>query len=122
MNRIVHFELHSADPQKTINFFSSNFGWTFSKWEGGMEYWVITTGSKDSPGIDGGLVRSRDGQPRTVNTIEVADVDQAAKQASSSGGQVVVPKMAIPGVGWLAYCTDPTGNLFGIYKNDPAAK
>jgi predicted enzyme related to lactoylglutathione lyase len=29
--------------------------------------------------------------------------------------------MAIPGVGWLAYCIDPDGNTFGIMQNDPKA-
>jgi uncharacterized protein len=28
----------------------------------------------------------------------------------------VVPKMAVPGTGWLAYCTDPEGNTFGILQ------
>jgi len=30
--------------------------------------------------------------------------------------------MAIPGVGWLAYCTDPEGNTFGIMQADTAAR
>lgn len=30
--------------------------------------------------------------------------------------------MAIPGIGWLAYCTDPEGNTFGIMQNDPKAR
>jgi hypothetical protein len=30
--------------------------------------------------------------------------------------------MPIPGIGWLAYCTDPEGNTFGILEGDPAAK
>jgi predicted enzyme related to lactoylglutathione lyase len=34
---------------------------------------------------------------------------------------VAVPKMAIPGVGWLAYCTDTEGNVFGLMQNDPNA-
>jgi predicted enzyme related to lactoylglutathione lyase len=38
------------------------------------------------------------------------------------GGQVVVPKMPIPGVGYLAYCQDTEGLLFGIHQLDPSAK
>jgi len=30
--------------------------------------------------------------------------------------------MAIPGVGWLAYCTDPEGNTFGIMQSDNQAR
>jgi predicted enzyme related to lactoylglutathione lyase len=30
--------------------------------------------------------------------------------------------MAIPGVGYLAYCTDPAGALIGFMHSDPNAK
>jgi predicted enzyme related to lactoylglutathione lyase len=29
--------------------------------------------------------------------------------------------MAIKGVGWVAYCTDPGGNIFGVYREDSGA-
>jgi len=123
MNRIVHFEIHAPDPQKAIDFYTTNFGWKIQKWEGGaFEYWTVETGDKNTPGINGGLMPSRDGQPRTVNTLEVDDVDAAAKKVEKTGGTIVVPKMAIPGVGWIAYATDPGGNILGLYKHDPSAK
>ena len=123
MNRIVYFEIHAPDPHKAIEFYKTNFGWTFHKSEGGaFEYWMVETGDKNSPGINGGLMPSRDGQPRTVNTLEVDDVDAAATKVEKTGGTIVVPKMAIAGVGWVAYATDPGGNIFGLYKNDPNAK
>ncbi len=67
-------------------------------------------------------MRHKDGAPRTVNTVEVADVEEAAAKVQQSGGQVVVPKFVIPGVGYLAYCLDTEGVLFGIHKADPSAK
>jgi predicted enzyme related to lactoylglutathione lyase len=121
MNRIVHFEFHHADPKKAMDFYAKVFGWKFSAWEG-QEYWLVTTGEKGEPGIDGGFMKSQDGQPRTVNTIQVSSVDMFAKKVADGGGQVVVPKMPIPGVGWLAYCTDPGGAIFGIYEHDEKAK
>ena len=38
------------------------------------------------------------------------------------GGKICVTKMAIPKVGWLAYATDPAGNVFGIIEPDTNAK
>ena len=35
--------------------------------------------------------------------------------------QVAVPKMAVPGIGWLAYAKDPDGNIFGMMQADPEA-
>jgi predicted enzyme related to lactoylglutathione lyase len=34
---------------------------------------------------------------------------------------VVVPKMAVPGVGYLAYCQDTEGITFGIIEFAPNA-
>lgn len=119
MNRVIHFEMHSNDPETSLAFFAGVFGWRTAPWEG-AEYWVVTTGA-DQPGIDGGLLRSRDGNPRTVNTVQVDSVDACLRRVVESGGTVVVPKMPIPGIGYLAYCNDPTGVLFGIMHEDPAA-
>lgn len=30
--------------------------------------------------------------------------------------------MAIPGIGWQAYCLDTEGNAFGIHQVDPDAR
>ena len=30
--------------------------------------------------------------------------------------------MAIPGIGWLAYCLDTEGNTFGVMEADEKAK
>jgi predicted enzyme related to lactoylglutathione lyase len=40
----------------------------------------------------------------------------------ANGGTIVVPKMPIPGVGWLAYARDTEGSIFGIHQADPTAK
>jgi predicted enzyme related to lactoylglutathione lyase len=57
MPRPIHFEIHADNPSRAIKFYETLFGWQFTKWEGPMEYWLITTGSGGTPGIDGGLVK-----------------------------------------------------------------
>ena len=42
--------------------------------------------------------------------------------AEDAGGLCVVPKMPIPGVGWLAYFKDPEGHIFGVMQADATAK
>ncbi|MBI3961306.1 MAG: VOC family protein [Deinococcus sp.] len=122
MNRVVHFEFGVEDPERASKFYSKVFSWKIEKWEGPEDYWLVTTGLKDQPGIDGGLMRHKDGTPRCINTIAVSSVDEYCKRVTKSGGKVVVPKMAIPGVGYQAYCEDTEGNLFGIHQQDPKAK
>jgi predicted enzyme related to lactoylglutathione lyase len=121
MPRVVHFEISSDEPEKAIEFYKNTFGWDFRKWEGPMEYWLIMTGDKDQPGIDGGLGR-KSPENIDVNTIDVDDVDEALKKVEANGGTEVRPKMAIPGVGYLAYFKDPDGNIFGLMKDDTEAK
>jgi hypothetical protein len=67
-------------------------------------------------------VRRQEGFPGTINTIGVPSVDEFVGRVTRHGGKVVMPKMAIPGVGYQAYCQDPGGNLFGIHQSAPSAK
>lgn len=127
MPRVIHFEIHAEDPERAVEFYLKVFGWKIYKWEGPVEYWLIETGPKDQPGIDGGIMRRRGeiyGQAviAYVCTIDVPNVDECTKKVEEHNGQVVVAKMAIPGVGWSAYCKDSEGNLFGIMQEDPNAK
>ncbi len=123
MPRPIHFEIPADDPERAAAFYRDVFGWKFEKWDGGpMPYWLITTGGNGEPGIDGGLLPRPHPGASTVNTVGVASVDESVKAIESKGGRNVVPKLAIPGMGWLAYCTDPEGNTFGIMQADEAAK
>jgi predicted enzyme related to lactoylglutathione lyase len=122
MSRVVHFEIPSVDPARTESFYGKAFGWKFTKWDGPMEYWFVTTGNGDSPGIDGGMALRRDPGQRLANTISVESVDDAVLAVERNGGRIVAPKSAIPGVGWLAYFEDPDGNPFGLMQADPDAK
>jgi len=121
-NRIVHFEIPVSDSEKVADFYKKTFGWQFQKWEGGDEpYWLIMTGDREKPGIDGGLMNRRDPQQPIVNTLDVADLGAAMKAVEANGGEIVVPKMPIPTVGWLAYFKDVEGNIFGMMQSDSQA-
>ena len=116
MGRVVHFEIQTADPAASRAFFTTVFGWTFTPFAG-PDYWLAVTGDRSRPGIDGGLMTSPDGEARTVNVVEVAAVDAATRDVVAHGGTVVVEKMPIPNVGFVAYCRDPQGLLFGVYES-----
>jgi len=127
MPRVLHFEIHASDPERGKKFYEKVFGWTFQKWEGPMEYWLITTGLDSEPGINGGLMRRQgeiDGQAviAYVCTIGVADLEATMATVEANGGKVALPKMPIPGMGWLAYYKDTEGNIFGMMQPDESAK
>lgn len=121
MTRVVHFEVMAEDPARAMKFYKNVFGWEIVKWaEGAQDYWLVTTGSNEEPGINGGIAKSQ-GQPMTVNTIDVPSVDDFSAKVVQNGGKIVVPKMAIPGVGYLVYCQDTEGVMFGLMQADSSA-
>ncbi len=121
MSRVVHFEIPCDNPEKTIEFFKTAFGWTFQQY-GTDPYWIAITGDEKSPGINGAIMKKRDPNQPIVNSISVADIDAGIKNIEAAGGLIVVAKMPIPTVGWLAYFKDPDGNIHGVYQDDPNAK
>jgi len=54
--------------------------------------------------------------------MDVADLDLTIGVIEAAGGLCVVPKMPIPGVGWLAYFKDTEGHIFGVMQADATAK
>ena len=122
MPRPVHFELSADQPERAAKFYADVFGWKINKWEGAQPYWLVDTGGDGEPGINGGIMNRMAPGQTTVNAIGVPSVDEYAKKVTDGGGKVVVPKMAVPGVGYIAYCTDTEGNTISLFQPDESAK
>jgi len=91
------------------------------------DYYRIQAGAEDEVGIDGGIGAIADtptsgGQPLTQVTVPVPNLDECIARIVEKGGNVIEPKMAIPGIGWFAACAEPGGLLFGVMEADPDAK
>jgi len=122
MNRLTHFELATNDIEKTAAFYRAVFGWQIQKWEGPIDYWLVTTGDEGTPGIDGGLMEAGGGLNGTINTIEVDDLDAAIAKVLAHGGEIISEKQPIPGVGYQAYFKDNTGIIVGLHQPDTTAR
>lgn len=126
MPRVTHFEIHAGDPERAIAFYANVFGWHFEKWDGPQDFWFITTGPADEPGINGGLLPRRGEIDGTailayICTIQVASVDEALAAVNEHGGALAVEKMPVPEGGWLAYAKDPEGNVFGLMERSTSS-
>jgi predicted enzyme related to lactoylglutathione lyase len=121
MPRPIHFDISADDPERAVAFYGNVFGWKFDKWDGPMEYWMVQTGENGEPGIDGGLSRRSENSGPVMNTIGVPDADVYVAKITGQGGTIVMPKSAIPGVGWFVAATDTEGNAFGLMQSDPNA-
>lgn len=126
MNKVIHFELSIENPERTTKFYSDVFGWKASKWEGPMDYWLVSTGPEDEPGIDGAFMLRSETDERLKKcariTIGVPSIDESLEKIKSNGGKVLMPKTAIPGIGYSASFEDTEGNLVALMQDDPSAK
>jgi len=119
MNRFTHFELATNDLEKTAAFYREVFGWQIYKWEGPVDYWLVDTGDRSTAGINGGLMASEGPFTGTINTIEVDDIDAYIAKVQANGGEIILEKQTIPGVGFQAYFKDNFGIIVGLHQADP---
>jgi len=115
---VTYVEINSPDLKATRTFMSAVFDWQMQAFAA-ADYLVSPHG--DGPGVDTGLMPSRDGQPRTIPIIRVDALEQAIDRVRDHGGRLVVEPFTLPGVGRGCYITDPAGVLMGLHAYDPQA-
>jgi uncharacterized protein len=119
---IVHFEIPADNVEKMKKFYSELFGWKIERLLGPTDYWSVLTvpiddkGMPTNPGVNGGMMKRQMKDQKPVNYISVESVDGYSKKVVALGGQIVVPKMEIPGMGWWAMALDPEGNQIGLFE------
>jgi uncharacterized protein len=122
MPKIMHFEIAADDPKRAMAFYEKVFGWNYQKYgDSTMDYWLVTAGEKDEPGING-AIQARTQLPQSViSTIMVSSIDDTIDKIQENGGKILVPKMEVPKVGMLIYFQDTEGNIFGAMQAFPDA-
>lgn len=130
MPRVVHFEIQADDVERAKAFYAAVFDWSFVDYSQvtGSPYWGVVTGPEDEAGINGGLLERpapapapEQGTNGYVCTVGVEDYDATEARILEGGGQVALPKSALPGMAWQGYYIDPEGNTFGVHQPDPEA-
>ena len=125
MNTVGYFEIQSSDTGRDVRFYETIFGWKFTKQEFlPIEYYRIETS-----GISGGLLKRpakvpppESGTNAFVCSIQVENFDETSQLILQGGGQVALPKFAVPGRCWQGYFVDLDNNTFGIFEADENAK
>jgi predicted enzyme related to lactoylglutathione lyase len=119
-----YFEIQAEDINQAKDFYTKIFGWKFTETKGlSVEYWRIET-----DGSRGGMlkrpapVKPMSGTNAFTCSMEVNDFDKVAEKIIKAGGQVALPKFAVPGVCWQGYFLDTEGNVFGLFQADSSAK
>jgi hypothetical protein len=124
----VHFDIPADDVENLKQFYEKVFGWKIEKTPGPIDYWMIYTvpvdeeGRPTEIGVNGGMMKREHPEQKITSYILVESVDEYAKKIEESGGKIIVPKTAVPSMGYWAYFADPDGNMLAIWEENKEAK
>jgi len=125
-NRMTHFAIHIDDIERAKSFYDSVFDWGFNSY-GPADFLQIKSDKTENGELIGAL-QSRKYSPvpeKIIDlecTIGVENVDEILERIKNNDGQVLMPKTAIPYVGWIIKFLDSEGNLICAMQYDNNAR
>lgn len=125
-NKLTHFAIYSDDIERAKDFYEGVFDWGFNAY--GQSGFLQIKADRNENGELIGALQSRKYSPvpeRLIGlecTIGVENVNEIVERVKNNGGQILLPKTAIPNVGWIAKFLDPEGNLICAMQYDSSAK
>ena len=123
MPTITHFIVPAEDMERAKKFYLELFDWRIERFPGPIDYYAITTtDEKGEGGLGGGLVKRETPSETIVNYIDVPSIDEYIAKVKTLGGKIVMPKTAVPGIGYAAVCLDTENNTFGLWEEDENAR
>ncbi len=118
MSKVVHFEIPADDTSRAKEFWSKLFGIEFQTYDGPQEYHTFQNEDGQS---GGGLMPRMPGMNGLVVYFATDDIDASTGKVKELGGNVIMPKQPVPGMGWHVQLQDPEGNHFALWQNDENA-
>jgi predicted enzyme related to lactoylglutathione lyase len=109
---IVHIELSAKDPKAAGDFYKELFGWKIDVDEK-SKYVQFTP--DEAPGGGFNQVGENAKAGDVLVYVSTDDIEASLAKAVKLGGKSLMPKTEIPGFGWFAIFSDPTGNKVGLY-------
>jgi predicted enzyme related to lactoylglutathione lyase len=115
VGKVIWADLVTPDLEKAEQFYAGLFGWTFQPVAGNSRYAVALL---DGEAVGGLVQRSvpagQHRQSAWLTFIAVADVDTAARVATSHGAKVLAEPKTYPQRGRQAVFADPDGAVFAV--------
>jgi uncharacterized protein len=108
---VVHFEIGGPDDEQLAKFYADLFGWGVTPIPG-AGYTLLDT--RSGAGINGGIMRSADGESSVMFYIETDDLQAALDKINLLGGKTQAPITEMPGMVTYARFADPDGLQIGL--------
>ncbi len=112
-NHINYVEFKAKDLERTKEFYTKTFGWSFTDYGPGY------TAFSES-GLEGGFEQIEEGKSITNGALVVLyhkDLAAIKEQVVQFGGEIVVDVFSFPG-GRRFHFTDPSGNELAIWSDN----
>lgn len=109
---IIHIEIPAADLAVAGKFYNEAFGW---KTEHMPQFNYTTFAAEGGPGGGFNPVSAEMKVNEPLIYIYTADIEASLKQIEHAGGKTLMPRHEIPGVGWFAQFSDPSGNRMALF-------
>ena len=125
-NKLTHFAIHIDDIERAKKFYDNVFEWSFASY--GQSDFVQIRADKSENGELIGALQTRNYSPIPEKiigfecTIGVENINEIIEKVKRNGGKVVMPKTAIPYVGYIAKFLDTEGNLICGMQYDNSAR
>ena len=110
-------ELSSTDPAASRTFLEKVFGWRFQSvpFPTG-EYLSFRTPGDGQGGVRPTLEKE---VPGSMNYVRVQDLDAAHTRIERAGGEIVMPRVDVPGMGSFFWFRVPGGPILAAWQDAP---
>ena len=108
-------ELASTDANETRRFLEEAFGWKFDSVQMPMGEYLT---SRSPSGTTVGIRHAQKAEiPVSTNYVRVEDLDEAEKKIGRLGGQIVLSRTDIPGMGSFFWFKIPSGPVMACWQD-----
>lgn len=110
-------DLGTPDQDAAAAFYGALFGWSVVEDDNAERTGGYRVATLRDKAIGGVMKLMEEGQPPAWSSyICVADADETAAKAKEAGGTIVFEPMSVLDYGRMAFLSDPTGAMIGIWQ------
>jgi predicted enzyme related to lactoylglutathione lyase len=117
-----HVEFLADDVDRAKRFYADVFGWEFEDYPG-ADYVGFRTSEDGIEGGIGGLAQATGKSPPAPTGLFAyllaPDMDATLAAIERAGGEVIIPRTDVMGMGEFAHFRDPAGNVIGLWRDAP---
>ena len=111
---VMQWQILAKNPDQLSQFYSQVFGWKVNA-DNALGYRTIDTDARR--GISGGIWPAPpEGRGMVTLYIEVDDVAEYVRQATTHGASIIMPPQKLPDGDEMAVILDPEGIPVGLFR------